>query len=118
MLATAIWISTLIPIRQPGEGAIETSMLMPAIEMNTASSYEQATIWTEISKFNMSATRSSGTYTQFNQALQNLKTLLTKAAETGRLGNPVGGNSFARLFTGALVDYCLAEVPLYRKHWI
>ena len=80
----------------PAEENIETSMLMPAIEMNTASSYGNflriaggfhaqqyahlfgTSNYLDYSKFNMSATRSSGTYTQFNQkALQNLKTLIT-----------------------------------------
>lgn len=84
----------------PAEENIETFMLMPAIEMNTASSYGNflriaggfhaqqyahlfgTSNYLDYSKFNMSATRSSGTYTQFNQkGLQNLKTLLAKATE-------------------------------------
>ena len=83
----------------PAEENIETYMLMPVIEMNMASSYGNflriaggfhaqqyahlfgTSNYVDYSQFNMSATRSSGTYTQFNQkALSNLKTLMNKSA--------------------------------------
>ena len=79
----------------PSVDNIETGMLMPAIEMNVAASYGDflriaggyhaqqyaqlngTSNYVDYSQFNMSATRSSGTYTQFTQkALLILKTLL------------------------------------------
>ena len=113
----------------PAEENVETSMLMPAIEMNTASSYGNflriaggfhaqqyahlfgTSNYLDYSKFNMSATRSSGTYTQFNQkALQNLKTLLTKAAEQEDWGTYLAGTVLRAFVYEALVD-CYGEVP-------
>ena len=113
----------------PAEENVETSMLMPAIEMNTASSYGNflriaggfhaqqyahlfgTSNYLDYSKFNMSATRSSGTYTQFNQkALQNLKTLLIKSAEQEDWGTYLAGTVLRAFVYEALVD-CYGEVP-------
>ena len=112
----------------PAEENVETSMLMPAIEMNTASSYGNflriaggfhaqqyahlfgTSNYLDYSKFNMSATRSSGTYTQFNQkALQNLKTLI-KSAEQEDWGTYLAGTVLRAFVYEALVD-CYGEVP-------
>ena len=118
-----------IPIGAERRYNTPPSMLMPAIAMNTASSYGNflriaggfhaqqyahlfgTSNYLDYSKFNMSATRSSGTYTQFNQkALQNLKTLLIKSAEQEDWGTYLAGTVLRAFVYEALVD-CYGEVP-------
>jgi len=113
----------------PSEGNIETSMLMPAIEMNMASSYGNflriaggyhaqhyaqlfgTSNYVDYSQFNMSATRSSGAYTQFNQkALSNLKTVLEKSLEEEDWGTYLAATTLRAFIYSALVD-CYGEVP-------
>ncbi len=113
----------------PAEENIETYMLMPAIEMNMASSYGNflriaggfhaqqyahlfgTSNYVDYSQFQMSATRSSSTYTQFNQkGLQNLKTLLAKATEDEDWGTYLAGTVLRAFIYEALVD-CYGEVP-------
>ena len=113
----------------PAEENIETYMLMPVIEMNMASSYGNflriaggfhaqqyahqfgTSNYVDYSQFNMSATRSSGTYTQFNQkALSNLKTLMNKSAAEEDWGTYLAGTVLKAFVYEALVD-CYGEVP-------
>ncbi len=113
----------------PAPENIETNMLMPVIEMNIASSYGNflriaggyhsqvyahtfgTSNYVDYSKFNMSATRSSGTYTQFNQkALSNTKTMLEKAEAQEDWGTFLAGTVLRAFVYQALVD-CYGEVP-------
>lgn len=113
----------------PAEENVETSMLMPAIEMNMASRYGNflriaggfhaqyyahlfgTSNYVDYSQFNMSATRSSTTYTQFTQkSLQNLKTLLIKAEENEEWGTYLAGTVLRAFIYETLVD-CYGEVP-------
>lgn len=113
----------------PAEENVETFMLMPAVEMNIASSYGNflriaggfhaqqyahlfgTSNYLDYSKFSMSATRSSGTYTQFNQkALQNLKTVLAKAEADEEWGTYLAGTVLRAFIYEALID-CYGEVP-------
>lgn len=113
----------------PAEGNIETNMLMPAIEMNVAASYgsflriaggfhsEQyahlngTENYIDYSQFNMSATRSSSTYTQFTQkALQNTKTVLEKSLAAEDWGTYLAATTLRAFVYQALVD-CYGEVP-------
>lgn len=113
----------------PSEGNIETSMLMPAIEMNMASSYGNflriaggyhalqyahlngTSNYVDYSQFSMSATRSSGTYTQFTQkALSNLKTVLSKSSVAEDWGTYLAATTLRAFIYEALVD-CYGEVP-------
>lgn len=113
----------------PAEGNIETNMLMPAIEMNIAASYGNflriaggyhamyyaqlngTSNYVDYSQFNMSATRSSSTYTQFTQkALQNLKTVLAKSSAEEDWGTYLAATTLRAFIYEALVD-CYGEVP-------
>lgn len=113
----------------PSAGNIETGMLMPAIEMNIASSYGNflriaggyhalqyahlngTSNYVDYSQFNMSATRSSSTYTQFTQkALSNLKTVLEKSAAAEDWGTYLAATTLRAFVYQALVD-CYGEVP-------
>lgn len=113
----------------PSEENIENSMLMPAIEMNIASSYGNflritggyhsqhyahlngTSNYVDYSQFSMSATRSSGTYTQFTQkALQNLKTVLTKSSEDEEWGTYLAATTLRAFVYQTLVD-CYGDVP-------
>lgn len=113
----------------PTEENIETGMLMPAIEMNIASSYGNflritggyhsqvyaqlngTSNYEDFSQFSMSPTRSSGTYTQFTQkALQNLKTVLAKSSAQEDWGTYLAATTLRAFVYQALVD-CYGEVP-------
>lgn len=113
----------------PTEENIETSMLMPAIEMNIASSYGNflritggyhsqvyahlngTSNYVDFSQFSMSPTRSSGTYTQFTQkALQNLKTVLAKSSAEEDWGTYLAATTLRAFVYQTLVD-CYGEVP-------
>lgn len=113
----------------PAEENIETYMLMPAVEMNIATSYgnflriaggfhsqQYAHLfgtgnYVDYSQFVMSATRSSGTYTQFNQkALSNIKTMLEKSEATEDWGTYLAGTVLRGFVYEALID-CYGEVP-------
>ena len=113
----------------PSAGNIETGMLMPAIEMNIASSYGNflriaggyhalqyahlngTSNYVDYSQFNMSATRSSSTYTQFTQkALSNLKTVLEKSSAKEEWGTYLAATTLRAFVFQALVD-CYGEVP-------
>lgn len=113
----------------PSESNIETGMLMPAIEMNMASSYGNflriaggyhalfyahlngTSNYVDYSQFSMSATRSSSTYTQFTQrALSNLKTVLGKSSAEEDWGTYLAATVLRAFIYEALVD-CYGEVP-------
>lgn len=113
----------------PAEENITTDMLMPAIEMNIAASYGDflritggyfsqqyaqlfgTSNYLDYSQFTMSATRSSGTYTQFNQkVLQNLKTTIAKATAEGDAATVLAATTLRAFTYQALVD-CYGEVP-------
>lgn len=113
----------------PSESNIGTGMLMPAIEMNIASSYGNflriaggfhalqyaqlngTSNYIDYSQFSMSATRSSGTYTQFNQkALSNLKTVLSKSSAENDWGTYLAATTLRAFVYETLVD-CYGEVP-------
>ncbi|GAB6867945.1 SusD/RagB family nutrient-binding outer membrane lipoprotein [Bacteroides rodentium] len=113
----------------PSVDNIETGMLMPAIEMNVAASYGDflriaggyhaqqyaqlngTSNYVDYSQFNMSATRSSGTYTQFTQkALLNLKTVLEKSLAEEDWGTYLAATTLRAFVYEALVD-CYGEVP-------
>lgn len=113
----------------PSVDNIETGLMMPAIEMNIASSYGNflriaggyhAQFYAQLngtgnyvdySQFNMSATRSSSTYTQFNQkALSNLKTVLEKATVEEDWGTHLAATTLRAFVYETLVD-CYGEVP-------
>lgn len=113
----------------PSADNIETSMLMPAIEMNIASSYGNflriaggyhaqhyahlngTSNYLDYSQFSMSATRSSGTYTQFTQkGLSNLNTVLSKSSAAEDWGTYLAATTLRAFIYQALVD-CYGEVP-------
>lgn len=113
----------------PNESNIETGMLMPAIEMNMAASYGNflriaggyhaqhyahlngTSNYVDYSQFNMSATRSSSTYTQFTQkALSNLKTVLEKSSAEEDWGTYLAATTLRAFIYETLVD-CYGEVP-------
>lgn len=113
----------------PSAGNIETDMLMPAIEMNIASSYGNflriaggfhsqqyahlfgTSNYVDYSQFNMSATRSSSTYSQLTQrALSNLKTVIDKSSAASDWGTYLAAKTL-RAFTYQILVDCYGEVP-------
>ncbi|MGN0054073.1 MAG: SusD/RagB family nutrient-binding outer membrane lipoprotein [Bacteroides sp.] len=113
----------------PSAENIETGMLMPAIEMNIASSYGDflritggyfsqiyshyfgTSNYLDYSRFEMSATRSSGTYTQFMQrALYNLKTVMEMSAEDEQWGTYLAATIYRAFSYQVLID-CYGEIP-------
>lgn len=113
----------------PSEDNITSDMLMPAIEMNIASSYGDflritggyfseiyahlngTSNYLDYSQFQMSATRSSSTYTQFTQrALSNLQTVLEKSEEDEEWGSYLAATVLRAFVYQAMVD-CYGEIP-------
>lgn len=113
----------------PSEDNITSDMLMPTIEMNIASSYGNflriaggyhAQIYAHLngtsnyldySQFQMSATRSSSTYTQLTQrGLSNLQTVLEKAEADEEWGTYLAATTLRAFTFAALVD-CYGEIP-------
>lgn len=113
----------------PTASNIETDMLMPAIEMNIASSYGNflriaggfhsqqyahlfgTSNYVDYSQFKMSATRSSGTYTQlYQRGLSNLKTVTEKAYAAEDWGTFLAAKVLRAFTFQALVD-CYGETP-------
>ena len=113
----------------PSESNITSDMLMPAIEMNIASSYGNflriaggyhsqvyahlngTSNYLDYSQFQMSATRSSSTYTQFTQrGLSNLQTVLEKAEDDEEWGTYLAATVLRAFTYQALVD-CYGEIP-------
>ncbi len=113
----------------PAPENITTDMMMPAIEMNIASSYGNylritggfhaqhyahlfgTSNYIGYSQFYMSATQSSSDYTQFTQrALSNLKTVMEKAETEKDWGTYLAATTL-RAFTYQILVDCYGEVP-------
>lgn len=113
----------------PAADNIETDMLMPAIEMNVATSYGNylrvtggyfsqvyaqyfgTSNYIGYSQFQMSATQSSSNYTQLTQrGLSNLKTVCEKASASEDWGTYLAAKVLRAFIYQALVD-CYGEIP-------
>ncbi len=113
----------------PSEANITPSMVFPATEMNLAASYgdflrivggyyaEQyaqtfgTSNYVDYSQFKMSATRSSGTYTQlFTRTLKNLETVRQEAVKTEEWGTYLAATTL-RAFTYQVLVDAYGEVP-------
>ncbi len=113
----------------PSEGSMSPSIILPAAEMNLAGSYGNflritggyyaqhygqlfgTSNYLDYSQFKMSATRSSGTYTQLNQrTLKNLKFVSEMAKEKADWGSYLAAATLRAFTYQALVD-CYGEVP-------
>ncbi|MHB9020009.1 MAG: SusD/RagB family nutrient-binding outer membrane lipoprotein, partial [Minisyncoccota bacterium] len=113
----------------PSEENVTPSMIFPGTEMNLASSYgdflrivggyyaEQyaqtfgTSNYVDYSQFKMSATRSSGTYTQlFTRTLKNLETVRQQAEKTEEWGTYLAATTL-RVFTYQVLVDAYGEVP-------
>lgn len=113
----------------PSEENVTTDMIMPAAEMSIAGSYGDFLFITggyfaqyyaqqfgtsnylDYSRFNMSATRSSGTYTQlYQKALNNLKNINDRALAEDDFGTSLAATVLRAFTYQALVD-CYGEIP-------
>lgn len=114
---------------QPSADQVTSSMIMPAVEMNLASSYGNfmrivggyhaqqyaqefgTSNYVDYSAFYMSATRSSSNYTQMMQrVLSNAQTIIEKAQATGDWGTNLAATTLRAFSFAALVD-CYGEIP-------
>ena len=113
----------------PAESNMTTSIMLPAAEMNLAASYGDflritggyyaqhyaqtfgTSNYLDYSQFKMSATRSSGTYTQLNsRALKNLQTIRSLAEQNEEWGSYLAATTLRAFAYQALVD-CYGELP-------
>ena len=113
----------------PSEENVTTSMIMPAAEMSIAGSYGDflhitggyfaqyyaqefgTTNYLDYSRFQMSASRCSGTYTQlYQKALNNLKNINDRATADEDWGTSLAATVLRAFTYQALVD-CYGEVP-------
>ena len=113
----------------PSEENVTTGMIMPAAEMSIAGSYGDFLFITggyfaqyyaqqfgtsnylDYSRFNMSPTRSSGTYTQlYQKALNNLKNINDRASADGDWGTSLAA-TVLRAFTFQILVDCYGETP-------
>jgi hypothetical protein len=113
----------------PDEGNMTTDILMPGAEMNLAGSYGDflritggyfaqhyaqlfgTSNYLDFSQFTMSATRSSGTYTQLNgRSLKNLETIRSLAKDKKEWGTYLAATTLKAFTYQVLVD-CYGEVP-------
>ena len=113
----------------PAESNMTTSIMLPAAEMNLAGSYGDflritggyyaqhyaqtfgTSNYLDFSQFKMSATRSSGTYTQLNsRALKNLETIRTLAEQDEEWGSYLAATTLRAFTYQTLVD-CYGELP-------
>lgn len=113
----------------PAVENITSSMIFPAAEMAAAVSYGDylrivggyysqvyahqfgTSNYLDYSQFEMSATRSSGTYSQlYQKGLTNLKTVQEKSVETEDWGTFLAATTVRAFIFQALVD-CYGEVP-------
>lgn len=113
----------------PAESNMTTSIMFPAAEMNLASSYGDfariaggyfgqyycqtfgTSNYLDFSQFKMSATRSSGFYTQLNQrALKNLNTVRSLAEQNEEWGSYLAATTLRAFIYQVLVD-AYGEVP-------
>ena len=113
----------------PAESNMTTSIMLPAAELNLAGSYGNfmritggyyaqhyaqtfgTSNYLDFSQFKMSATRSSGTYTQLNsRVLKNLETIRSLAKAKEEWGSYLAATTLRAFTYQALVD-CYGEVP-------
>ena len=113
----------------PSASNMTTSIMLPAAEMNLAGSYGDfmritggyyaqhyaqtfgTSNYLDFSQFKMSATRSSGTYTQLmSRTLKNLETIRTLAQQNNEWGSYLAATTLRAFTYQALVD-CYGEVP-------
>ena len=113
----------------PKESDLNASILFPAAEMNLAGSYGDflriaggyfaqyyvqsfgTSNYLDYSKFEMSATRSSGTYTQLtSRTLKNLQLVRDIAAKNENWGDYLAATTL-RAFTYQVLVDCYGEVP-------
>ena len=113
----------------PDEGNMTTDILMPGAEMNLAGSYGDflritggyfaqhyaqtfgTSNYLDFSQFTMSATRSSGTYTQLNgRSLKNLETIRSLAKDKKEWGTYLAATTLRAFIYQTLVD-CYGELP-------
>ncbi len=113
----------------PSEENVTASMIMPGVEMNLASSYGNflrivggyyaqqyahnfgTSNYLDYSQFTMSATRSSGTYTQLTaRVLNNIKTILELSEQNEEWGTYLAATTL-RVFTYQVLVDCYGEVP-------
>jgi hypothetical protein len=113
----------------PSEANVTSSMIFPGAEMNLAASYgdflrivggyysEQyaqtfgTSNYVDYSQFKMSATRSSGTYTQlYTRALKNLETVRKQAEGVQQWGTYLAATTL-RVFTYQVLVDAYGEVP-------
>lgn len=114
---------------QPSASDVTSSMIMPAVEMNLASSYGDfmrivggyhaqhyaqefgTSNYVDYSAFYMSATRSSGTYTQLMQrVISNAQTIIEKSEAAEDWGTYLAATTMRAFTFEALVD-CYGEIP-------
>ena len=113
----------------PAEKDVSTDMILPAVEMNLAATYGDyfritggyyaqiyahqfgTSNYVDYSQFKMSATRSSGSYTQlYQKVLQNAKTIISKSAEEEDWGAYIAAVTLRAFALEALVDV-YGEIP-------
>ena len=113
----------------PAEKDVSTDMILPAVEMNLAATYGDyfritggyyaqiyahqfgTSNYVDYSQFKMSATRSSGSYTQlYQKVLQNAKTIISKSAEEEDWGTYIAAVTLRAFALEALVDV-YGEIP-------
>lgn len=113
----------------PAESNMTASIMLPGAEMNLAGSYGDflritggyyvqhytqtfgTSNYLDFSQFSMSATRSSGTYTQLNsRVLKNLETIRAMAKDNEEWGTYLAATTL-RAFTYQVLVDCYGEVP-------
>lgn len=113
----------------PSEDVVSTSVIFPGAEMALTSSYGDylrivggylcetyahlngTSNYLDYSQFTVSATRSSGTYTQLNvRGLANLETVRTKSKADEEWGTYLAATTLRAFIYAALVD-CYGEMP-------
>lgn len=113
----------------PAENNMTTDIMLPAVEMNLAGTYGDfmritggyyaqhygqlfgTSNYVDFSQFKMSATRSSGSYTQLNQrTLKNLQTIRSLAEKNEEWGTYLAATTL-RAFTYQILVDCYGEVP-------
>lgn len=114
---------------QPSASDVTSNMIMPAVEMNLASSYGDfmrivggyhaqhyaqefgTSNYVDYSAFYMSATRSSSTYTQLMQrVISNAQTIIEKSEAAEDWGTLLAATTLRAFTFEALVD-CYGEIP-------
>ena len=113
----------------PTQENMTPDMMLPAVELNVAHSYGDflrtvsgyytqyysqyfgTSNYLDYSQFNMSPTRSSGMYTQFNtRVLNNIKTIRQLAEANEEWGTYLAATTL-RVFTYQVLVDCYGEVP-------